>query len=363
MATPGPAAAVIVLTDDERSELQRWARRRTSAAGLALRSKIVLAAAEGGSSSEIARRMELDVGTVRRWRTRFAEKRCEGLLDEPRPGRPRAVGDDRVEELIAATLETKPKDATHWSTRSMAEHLGMSQSTVSRVWRAFGLAPHKQDSWKLSSDPLFVDKVRDVVGLYLNPPERAVVFCVDEKTQIQALNRTQPIFPMLPGTPQRASHDYVRHGTSSLYAALNLTTGKVIGALHARHRATEFLAFLRKIDAEVPAGLDVHVVLDNASTHKTPAVRRWLTTHPRFVLHFTPTSSSWLNLVERWFAELTTKKLQRSAHTSVRKLNADIRSWIQTWNDDPRPYIWTKTADQILDSIARYCGRINDSQH
>lgn len=245
----------------------------------------------------------------------------------------------------------------------MADHLGMSQSTVSRVWRAFGLAPHKQDSWKLSKDPLFVEKVRDVVGLYLNPPERALVLCVDEKTQIQALNRTQPVFPMLPGAPARASHDYVRHGTSSLYAALDLATGKVIGSLHARHRAQEFLAFLKKIDTAVPPDLDLHVVLDNAATHKTPAVQRWLAAHPRFVLHFTPTSASWLNLVERWFSELTTKKLRRGTHTSVRQLNADIRAWIDTWNDNPRPYVWTKTADQILESVGNYCTRINDSRH
>jgi transposase len=245
----------------------------------------------------------------------------------------------------------------------MAEHLGLSQSMVSRVWRAFGLAPHKQDSWKLSKDPLFVAKVRDVVGLYLNPPERAMVLCVDEKTQIQALDRTAPVFPMLPGTPARASHDYVRHGTSSLYAALDLSTGKVIGTLHSRHRAAEFLAFLKTIDASVPADLDVHLVLDNASTHKTPAVKRWLLAHPRFVLHFTPTSSSWLNLVERWFAELTAKKLRRGTHTSVRQLNTDIRAWINIWNDNPRPYVWTKTADQILASIGNYCQRINDSGH
>ena len=328
-----------------------------------MRSRIVLAAADGGSNTELSQRLGLSITTVRRWRNRFAEQRLDGLVDEPRPGRPRVVGDDRIETLITATLETSPPNATHWSTRSMAEHLGLSQSMVSRVWRAFGLAPHKQDSWKLSKDPLFVAKVRDVVGLYLDPPERALVLCVDEKTQIQALNRTAPIFPMLPGTPARASHDYVRHGTSSLYAALDLTTGKVIGALHARHRATEFLAFLRKIDGEVPADLDVHLVLDNASTHKTPAVKRWLTSHPRFVLHFTPTSSSWLNLVERWFAELTTKKLRRGTHTSVRQLNTDIRAWIDTWNDNPRPYVWTKTADQILESIGNYCTRINDSRH
>ena len=349
------------MTADERAELEGWARRRTSAAGLAMRSRIVLAAADGGTNTELAERLGLAITTVRRWRNRFVVDRLDGLLDEPRPGRPRVVGDEKIAELITATLESTPSDATHWSTRSMAQHLGLSQSMVSRVWRAFGLAPHKQDSWKLSKDPLFVEKVRDVVGLYLDPPERAVVLCVDEKTQIQALNRTAPVFPMLPGTPARASHDYVRHGTSSLYAALDLSTGKVIGSLHARHRSQEFLAFLKKIDAEVPADLDCHVVLDNASTHKTPAVKRWLTSHPRFVLHFTPTSSSWLNLVERWFSELTTKKLRRGTHTSVRQLNADIRTWIDTWNDNPRPYVWTKTADQILASIGNYCTRINNS--
>lgn len=360
---PTPHAAEIVLTADERAELEGWARRRTSAAGLATRARIVLAAADGGSNTDLAQRLGLAITTVRRWRNRFAVDRLDGLLDEPRPGRPRVVGDEQIKDLITATLETTPPDATHWSTRSMAEHLDLSQSMVSRVWRAFGLAPHKLDSWKLSKDPLFVEKVRDVVGLYLDPPERAVVLCVDEKTQIQALNRTAPVFPMLPGTPARATHDYVRHGTSSLYAALDLATGKVIGSLHSRHRSQEFLAFLKKIDAEVPADLDCHVVLDNASTHKTPAVKRWLTNHPRFILHFTPTSSSWLNLVERWFSELTTKKLRRGTHTSVRQLNTDIRAWIDTWNDNPRPYVWTKTADQILASIGNYCRQINDSGH
>ena len=360
---PSPRAAEIVLTDAERAELVGWTRRRKSAAGLALRARIVLAAADGGSNLEVAHRLEVDRNTVSKWRNRFVQFRLDGLLDEPRPGRPRVVGDERIKDLITTTLESTPGDATHWSTRSMAEHLGLSQSMVSRVWRAFGLAPHKQDSWKLSKDPLFVEKVRDVVGLYLDPPERAVVLCVDEKTQIQALNRTAPVFPMLPGTPARATHDYVRHGTSSLYAALDLASGQVIGSLHSRHRSQEFLAFLKKIDAEVPAELDCHVVLDNASTHKTPAVKRWLTNHPRFVLHFTPTSSSWLNLVERWFAELTTKKLRRGTHTSVRQLNNDIRAWIDTWNDNPRPYVWAKTADQILESIGNYCRRINDSGH
>ncbi len=245
----------------------------------------------------------------------------------------------------------------------MAAEVGLTQSAVHRIWKAFGLAPHRQDSWKLSRDPQFVAKVRDVVGLYLNPPERAVVLCVDEKSQIQALDRTAPILPMLPGTPQRATHDYKRAGTSSLYAALDLATGQVIGRLHSRHRAIEFKKFLQTIDREVPADLDVHVVLDNSSTHKTPAVKTWLQAHPRFVLHFTPTSSSWLTLVERWFGELTTKKLRRGAHRSVRELNADIRAWIENWNDNPKPYVWTKTADQILESIARYCDRINESRH
>jgi transposase len=245
----------------------------------------------------------------------------------------------------------------------MAREAGLTQSAVLRIWRAFGLQPHRQDTWKLSKDPQFVDKVKDVVGLYLDPPERAVVLCVDEKSQIQALDRTAPILPMLPGTPERATHDYKRSGTSSLYAALDITTGQVISALHGRHRAVEFKKFLQTIDREVPAELAVDLVLDNASTHKTPAIKKWLLAHPRFVLHFTPTSSSWINLVERWFAELTTKKLRRGTHRSVRALNSDIRAWIQTWNEDPKPFVWTKTADQILESISRYCNRINESRH
>jgi transposase len=360
---PNPVAPSVELSDEERAQLTAWTRRATSTNALAMRSRIVLAAADGLGNTAVAAKVGVEVGTARRWRNRFLAQRLEGLLDEPRPGRPRTVTDDRVEAIITRTLETTPRDATHWSTRSLAAELGLSQSAVSRVWRAFGLQPHRQDSWKLSRDPQFIDKVRDVVGLYLDPPEAAVVLCVDEKSQIQALDRTAPVLPMLPGTPARASHDYIRAGTSSLYAALNIATGTVISSLHARHRAIEFKKFLQKIDKEVPAEYAVHVVLDNASTHKTPAVKRWLLTHPRFVLHFTPTSSSWLNLVERWFGELTTKKLQRGTHRSVRALNADIRDWISTWNDNPRPYVWTKTADQILDSIARYCDRINDSRH
>jgi transposase len=360
---PISTAVWIELSADERAQLESWARRRNSAQALAQRSRIVLLAAEGLKNTEIAARLGVHRPMVTKWRNRFAEHRLDGLTDEPRPGQPRKITDEKVEEVIVKTLETTPKDATHWSTRSMAREVGLNQSAVLRIWKAFGLQPHRQDTWKLSKDPQFVAKVRDVVGLYLNPPERAVVLCVDEKSQIQALDRTAPILPMLPGTPQRATHDYKRSGTSSLYAALDLTTGNVIGSLHSRHRAIEFKKFLQTLDKEVPAELDVHLVLDNSSTHKTPAIKKWLTAHPRFVLHFTPTSASWLNLVERWFSELTSKLLRRGAHKSVRQLNSDIRAWIQTWNDDPRPYVWTKTTDQILESIATYCNRINESRH
>jgi transposase len=360
---PSNTAVSIELSEGERVQLEAWSRRRTSAQALAQRSRIVLLAADGLANREIAEQLGVHRTMVTRWRNRFAQHRLDGLTDEPRPGRPRTVTDEQVEEVVVKTLESTPRDATHWSTRSMASEVGLTQSAVLRIWQAFGLQPHRQDRWKLSKDPLFIDKVRDVVGLYLNPPERAVVLCVDEKSQIQALDRTAPILPMLPGTPQRATHDYKRSGTSSLYAALDITTGKVIGKLHSRHRAIEFKKFLQTIDAEVPDHLDVHLVLDNSSTHKTPAIKKWLLAHPRFVLHFTPTSSSWLNLVERWFGELTTKKLRRGAHRSTRALNADIRAWIASWNQDPKPYVWTKTADQILESISRYCTRINASGH
>jgi transposase len=360
---PFPFAVPIELAECEREQLESWSRRHSSAQALALRSRIVLAAAEGLKNTEIAERLAIDIATVRKWRNRFAADRLDGLVDEPRPGQPRTITDAQVEDVIVKTLESTPADATHWSTRSMAREVGLTQSAVHRIWKAFGLQPHRQDAWKLSKDPQFVAKVRDVVGLYLDPPERAVVLCVDEKSQIQALDRTAPIFPMLPGTPERATHDDKRSGTSSLYAALDIATGNVIGSLHARHRAIEFKKFLQTLDREVPTELEVHLVLDNASTHKTPAIQKWLTAHPRFVLHFTPTSSSWLNLVERWFGELTNKKLRRGAHRSVRELNADIRAWIQTWNENPRPYVWTKTADEILESIAAYCGRINESRH
>jgi transposase len=360
---PNPRAVEVVLSDAEREQLEAWARRRKSAQALAQRSRIVLAAAAGLKNTEIAEQLQITRGMAAKWRSRFAADRLDGLVDEPRPGRPRKISDAQVEEVIIRTLESTPSDATHWSTRSMAREVGLSQTAVSRIWRAFGLQPHRAETWKLSRDPQFVDKVRDVVGLYLDPPERAAVLCVDVKSQIQALDRSAPVLPMLPGTPERATHDYKRSGTSSLYAALDIGSGKVIGSLHARHRAVEFKKFLGRLDREVPAQLEVHLILDNASTHKTPAIKRWLAAHPRFVLHFTPTSASWLNLVERWFAELTTKKLRRGAHRSVRQLNADIRDWIETWNENPRPFVWTKTADEILDSIARYCKRINDSRH
>jgi transposase len=360
---PSFSVVPIELTDAEREQLESWSRRLTTAQALAQRSRIVVLAAGGLRTGEVAQRLHVHRNTVAKWRRRFAAERLDGLVDEPRPGRPRTVTDAHVDAVITKTLESAPKDATHWSTRSMAAEVGLTQSAVHRIWRAFGLQPHRAETFKLSKDPQFVAKVRDVVGLYLDPPERAVVLCVDEKSQIQALDRTQPILPMQPGLPERATHDYKRHGTSSLYAALDLSTGQVIGSLHSRHRAIEFKKFLQRIDAEVPADLDVHVILDNSSTHKTPAIQKWLTAHPRFVLHFTPTSSSWLNLVERWFAELTNKKLRRGAHRSVGQLNADIRAWMKTWNDDPKPFVWTKTADQILDSIARYCTRINESRH
>jgi transposase len=288
---PSNTAVGIELSDEERTQLLAWTRRRSSAQALAQRSRIVLAAADGLKNTEVAERVGVSRNTVATWRSRFAEHRLDGLIDEPRPGRPRTISDEQVDAVITKTLESTPKDATHWSTRSMAREVGLTQTAVSRIWRAFGLQPHRQDAFKLSKDPLFVEQVHDVVGLYVNPPERAVVLCVDEKSQIQALDRTAPILAMLPGVPERATHDYRRAGTSSLYAALDLTTGKVIGRLHSRHRAIEFKQFLQTIDREVPAELDVHLVLDNSSTHKTPAIQRWLAAHPRFVLHFTPTSS------------------------------------------------------------------------
>ena len=358
-----PVRVDVTLSEEEREVLERWARRPTSAQALALRCRIVLAAADGEQSKEIAARLGCSTQTVGRWRGRFARRGLDGLHDEPRPGKPRQIGDEDVERVIVKTLEESPPNATHWSTRSMAAATGMSQSAVSRIWRAFGLKPHRTEHFKLSPDPQFVDKVRDIVGLYLNPPEAAVVLCVDEKSQIQALERSSPILPLMPGVPERQTHDYVRNGTTNLYAALDVASGKVISEMTPRHRAEEFRKFLNLIEGSVPEGLDVHVVLDNSSTHKTPSIQRWLKRHPRFTLHFTPTYSSWLNLVERWFAELTTKWLKRGSHRSVRDLVASIRTWIANWNDEPKPYVWHKSADEILDSLAAYCQRINDSGH
>jgi transposase len=358
-----PVRAEVVVSDVERVVLERWARRPKSSQALAFRCRIVLAAAEGLSSTEIAARLGCTGSTVGKWRGRFARRGLDGLHDEPRPGKPRSISDEDVERVIVKTLEEQPAQGTHWSTRSMAAATGMSQSAISRIWRAFGLKPQQSEAFKLSPDPQFIDKVRDIVGLYLNPPEAAVVLCVDEKAQIQALDRSAPILPLLPGVPERRSHDYVRHGTTNLYAALDLVSGRVIAEMTPRHRAAEFRRFLNRIDASVPSHLDVHLVLDNSSTHKTPAIQRWLLRHPRFTLHFTPTYSSWLNLVERWFAELTMKSIKRGSHRSVHDLVASIRTWIANWNDDPKPFVWHKTADEILDSLAAYCQRINDSGH
>jgi transposase len=359
----GPKLAALVLSTDERATLERWSRRRSSAQALALRCRIVLACAEGASNTEVAERLGVSRPTVTKWRARFVTHRLEGLTDEPRPGAPRTIPDEQVERVVVKTLEETPPEATHWSTREMARQSGLSQTSVRRIWRAFGLKPHLTETFKLSSDPQFIEKVRDVVGLYLDPPEHAVVLCVDEKPQVQALDRTQPILPLRPGTPERRTHDYVRHGVTSLFAALNTATGLVTTSLHRRHRAVEFRKFLVTIDKVVPAELDVHLVIDNASTHKTPALQRWLLAHPRFHVHFTPTYSSWLNLVERWFAELTTKWLRRGSHCSVQELERSIRQWVATWNENPRPFVWHKTADEILESLAAYCQRISGSGH
>lgn len=357
MARTGRPRAELTLTDGERDQLERWARRRRSSQALALRCRIVLACAEGLSNKEVAGRVGASLPTVGKWRRRFLESRLDGLSDEPRPGRPATITDRMVEDLLVATLEETPRGATHWSRRLMAERTGISRSSVGRIWRAFNLKPHREDGFKLSNDPLFVDKVHDVVGLYLDPPESAVVLCVDEKSQIQALQRSQPALPMMPGMPGRRTRDYVRHGTTSLFAAMNVADGTVISATHRRHRAAEFVSFLKKIDAEVPDGLDVHVVCDNHGTHKTPSVNAWLERHPRFHMHFTPTYSSWLNQVERLFAEITRQMLQRSDHRSVQALERDVREWVRAWNENPRPFKWNKTADQILSSLARFLQR------
>ena len=359
----GRRAVEIVLAGEERETLERWARRPKSSQRLALRCRIVLGAAAGETNKSIAARLGCTDATVSKWRGRFAQRRLDGLCDEPRPGPPRTVTDEKVEEVIVKTLESAPEDATHWSTRSMAAAVGISAWSVHQIWKAFGLKPHLVEEFKVSPDPQFIEKVRDIVGLYLNPPEAAVVLCADEKTQIQALDRTAPILPLMPGAAQRRSHDYRRCGTTDLYAALDAASGKVITQMTARHRSEEFRRFLNLIDREVPPHLGVHVVLDNSSTHKSAMIQRWLVRHRRFSFHFTPTYSSWMNLVERWFSELTTKWIRRGAHTSTKELTDSIQAWTDNWNNDPRPYIWHKSADDIFETMASYLQRIPQTGH
>jgi transposase len=353
----------IVLTTDERETLERWARRPTTAQAIALRARLVLRCATGETATAIAREVHVTKQTVGKWRARFIARRLDGLLDEPRPGVPRKITDAQVEHVLTTTLESTPRDATHWSTRRLAQQCDMSQTAIARIWKAFALQPHRVDTFKLSKDPLFIDKVRDIVGLYLDPPARALLLSVDEKSQIQALDRTAPLLPMRPGQAERRTHDYVRHGTTSLFAALDVATGRVIGECHRRHRSREFLRFLDTIDDSVPADLDIHLILDNYGTHKTAQVRRWFARHPRFHVHFTPTSASWLNLVERWFATLTEKQIKRGAHRSTRALETAIREYLTISNEAPKPFVWTKTADEILASVARFCQRISNSGH
>jgi transposase len=363
VARRGRPVAELVLTDDEFETLRRWARRAKSSQALAQRCRIVLGCAAGNTNKQVAEDLGVSPQMVCKWRQRFVDKRLDGLADEPRPGAPRRITDEAVEEVVVATLEREPRDATHWSRASMAAETGLSKSTVGRIWKAFGLKPHRVDTFKISNDPQFIDKVRDVVGLYVDPPEKALVLCVDEKSQIQALDRSAPVLPMMPGMPERRTHDYVRHGITTLFAALNVATGEITGSIHRRHRAVEFKKFLTKLDNTTPADLHVHLICDNYATHKAPAVAKWLDEHPRFHMHHTPTYSSWLNQVERWFGLLTDKQLRRGTHRSVQALEKDIRDWIKNWNEDPKPFAWTKTADEILERLASYLQRIPGAGH
>ncbi len=355
----------LILTTDERETLRQWARRRKTAQALALRARIVLLCAKDLPNTQVARQLGVCGPTVGKWRERFRLHRLDGLMDEPRPGAPRTLTDKQVEDVVIRTLESTPKHATHWSTRSMAEATGLSQTAIVRIWRAFGLKPHRTETFKLSTDPLFIDKVRDIAGLYMNPPDRAMVLCVDEKSQVQALDRTQPLLPMSPGQPECRTHDYVRHGTTSLFAALDAATGKVIGKCHRRHRHQEFLKFMALVDSSLPKrrGLQVHLILDNYATHKTPRVKRWFAKRPYYHLHFTPTSASWLNMVERFFAEITTKRIRRGTFRSVRQLEKAINGYLDHHNRTPKPFVWTADPDKILNKVAKICERISDSEH
>jgi len=363
MGKPGRPTVAITLSADERKTLERWVRRHSSSQALALRCRIVLGCAAGATNKAVAADLGVHPMTVSKWRNRFAVDRLDGLVDAPRPGAERSIGDDVIEAIVVETLETTPGEDTHWSTREMAKRHGISHQTVAEIWRAFGLKPWRQDSFKVSPDPLLIEKIRDIVGVYMNPPVNAVVFAVDEKPQIQALNRTAPILPMLPTTPQKATHDYERNGTCDLFAALEIATGKVITDIRSQHTSVDFIAFLNKINRNVPKGLDVHIILDNLSAHKSPTVHAWLLRHKRFHFHFTPTYGSWMNLVERWFSALTTKKLQRSAHRDVKELTADINAWADAWNEDPKPFVWSKSADQILERLAGYCADLNGTEY
>jgi transposase len=353
----------LLLTPEEQDQLQSLAHRARSQPLLARRARVVLACAEGLNNKIVARKLRVSPSMVVKWRSRFLKARMEGLSDEPRPGAPRSISDAQVERVIIQTLETTPRGETHWSTRGLAKATGLSRMTISRIWHAFGLQPHRTETFKLSPDPFLIEKVRDIVGLYLNPPEHALVFCVDEKSQIQALDRTQPLLPMRPGQLERRTHDYKRHGTTSLFAALELKSSRVIGQLHRRHRSSEFRCFLDLIETQVPPALDVHIILDNYGTHKTAMIRKWFAKRPRFHFHFTPTYGSWLNLVERWFAELTNRRIRRGVFRSIKELEAAIREYIEVHNEAPKPFVWTKTADQILDSIARYAQRTIATQY
>ena len=354
----GRPKAKLEVNDGQRKQLESIVRRTSSAQSHVLRARIVLTSAKGLDNADVADRLGTTPQTVGKWRTRFIEDGLEGLFDAPRLGTPRSVDDEKVATAIRKTLDGKPKNATHWSTRTMAKQLGVSHMTVARIWRAFGLKPHRMDSFSLSSDPFFVEKVRDVVGLYMTPPDNALVLCVDEKSQMQALDRAQPMLPIRPTVSERQTDRYIRHGTTTLFAALDVATGRVIGKCFRRHRAKEFIAFLNEIDKSVPAELDLHLILDNYATHKTPDVKRWLLRHPRFQLHFTPTKSSWLNLVESFFSLLSRRRLKRGVHRSTLALEKDIRTFLDGHNEDPTPYVWTKSADQILQSLERYCADI-----